>query len=38
LLARPPHAGEEFPGETTRFGVLARTVWDPVLMIEDMNR
>ncbi|MFT4085532.1 MAG: exodeoxyribonuclease V subunit gamma [Nocardioides sp.] len=30
----PPGAGEEFPGETTRFGALALRLWSPLLAAE----
>jgi len=29
--AAPPAAGERFEGESTRFGVLARRLWTPLL-------
>ncbi|HVU93292.1 MAG TPA: hypothetical protein VHC23_13710, partial [Jatrophihabitans sp.] len=31
LDAAAPEPGEEFAGETTRFGVLARRLWTPLL-------
>jgi exodeoxyribonuclease V gamma subunit len=38
LLTQPPRPGEDAPGwpteETTRFGRLARRMWDPLLTIE----
>ena len=33
-LDEPPHAGEDFPGETTRFGALALRLWSPLLAAE----
>jgi exodeoxyribonuclease V gamma subunit len=33
-----PAAGEEFPDETTRFGVLAQLVWAPLLAVETTVR
>ena len=33
LLAIPPRAGEEWPDETTRLGVLARRLWAPILAV-----
>jgi exodeoxyribonuclease V gamma subunit len=30
LAEARPEPGEEYPGETTRFGVLARRLWDPI--------
>jgi exodeoxyribonuclease V gamma subunit len=32
--AEPPGPGEEFPGETSRFGALALRVWSPLLEAE----
>jgi len=32
--AAPPEPGEQFEGESTRFGVLARRVWTPLLLSE----
>ena len=37
LTAASPAAGEEFPDEPTRFGALARRVWGPLLIVEDMQ-
>ena len=31
LMAEPPRPGEEVEGETSRFGALARRLWDPIL-------
>ncbi|MEX0426072.1 exodeoxyribonuclease V subunit gamma [Nocardioides sp. DS6] len=33
-LDTPPGAGEDFPGETTRFGALALRLWAPLLTAE----
>jgi exodeoxyribonuclease V gamma subunit len=33
-LGEPPRPGEEFDGETTRFGALAMRLWSPVLTAE----
>jgi exodeoxyribonuclease V gamma subunit len=33
-LAEPPHPGEEYDGETSRFGALAMRVWSPLLIAE----
>ncbi|MGH3371648.1 MAG: exodeoxyribonuclease V subunit gamma, partial [Nocardioidaceae bacterium] len=33
-LGDPPESGEEFDGETTRFGALAMRVWSPLLIAE----
>lgn len=33
-LGEPPRAGEEHPGETTRFGALALRLWSPLLTSE----
>ena len=33
-LGEPPRPGEEFEGETTRFGALAMRLWNPVLVAE----
>jgi exodeoxyribonuclease V gamma subunit len=33
-VADPPPAGEEFPGETGRFGALAMRVWSPLIEAE----
>ncbi len=38
LTVAPPAAGEEFPDETTRFGVLAQLVWAPLLAVETSVR
>ena len=38
LGAAGPGPGEQHPQETSRFGVLARTVWDPLLAVEEQNR
>lgn len=32
-----PGAGEQWPGERSRFGVLARLVWDPLLGCEEVG-
>ncbi|MQA61979.1 MAG: exodeoxyribonuclease V subunit gamma [Actinophytocola sp.] len=32
-----PGAGEQWPGERSRFGVLARLVWDPLLAGEEVG-
>ncbi|MCV7109152.1 hypothetical protein, partial [Mycolicibacterium chitae] len=34
VLLGPPAPGEEFAGETTRLGALARRVWSPLLAAE----
>ena len=31
---RPPGEGEEFPGETSRFGALSLRVWSPLFEAE----
>ena len=33
-LAEAPQPGEEYPGETTRFGALALRLWSPLLAAE----
>jgi exodeoxyribonuclease V gamma subunit len=33
-LGEPPQPGEEFPGETTRFGALSLGLWSPLLTAE----
>ena len=33
-LDRAPAPGEEFDGETTRFGALALRLWSPLLVAE----
>jgi exodeoxyribonuclease V gamma subunit len=33
-LAEPPRPGEEYDGETSRFGALAMRVWSPLLIAE----
>ncbi|WP_199433652.1 exodeoxyribonuclease V subunit gamma [Qaidamihabitans albus] len=33
----PPRAGERWSGETSRFGALARRVWDPLLAAEEVR-
>ena len=33
-LAEPPGPGEEYDGETSRFGALAMRVWSPLLIAE----
>jgi exodeoxyribonuclease V gamma subunit len=38
LTTARPASGEEFPDETTRFGVLARLVWAPLLAVETTVR
>jgi exodeoxyribonuclease V gamma subunit len=37
FAAGPPAAGERWPDESTRFGVLARRLWTPLLQIEDVR-
>jgi exodeoxyribonuclease V gamma subunit len=37
LTTGPPAANEQFPDEPTRFGALARAVWGPLLMVEDVR-
>ncbi|GHE78000.1 RecBCD enzyme subunit RecC [Amycolatopsis deserti] len=32
-----PRSGEQWPAETSRFGVLARRVWDPLLGAEEVG-
>jgi exodeoxyribonuclease V gamma subunit len=34
LIAEPPPTDERFPDEPTRFGALARLVWEPLLTAE----
>ncbi|SOD73496.1 DNA helicase/exodeoxyribonuclease V gamma subunit [Jatrophihabitans sp. GAS493] len=34
LTAAAPNAGEGYPDEPTRFGALARLVWEPLLIVE----
>lgn len=34
VLAEPPLPGEEFPGEATRFGSIARRIFDPILAVD----
>jgi exodeoxyribonuclease V gamma subunit len=38
LTATEPYDGEEYPDEVTRFGVLARLLWAPLLMVETVER
>lgn len=42
LLAEQPHPGEHGPGwpadEATRFGVLSRRLWEPLLAAETLGR
>ncbi len=38
LLAQPPDDDVAFPHEPTRFGALARSVWEPLLMVEKVER
>lgn len=39
LLAEPPHADERwFPDETTRFGALARRLWEPIISARGAGR
>lgn len=37
LTAAPPQDGEHFADEPSRFGALARSVWGPLLMVEDIR-
>lgn len=37
LWQAPPAPGERWPDEATRFGVLARRVWDPLLARENLE-
>jgi exodeoxyribonuclease V gamma subunit len=38
LTGQEPVTGEDYPNESTRFGVLARLVWDPLLTVETDER
>jgi exodeoxyribonuclease V gamma subunit len=37
LTSATPRPGEEFTDEPSRFGALARRVWGPLLMVEDVR-